>query len=153
MSRDREVNSSKLLGRWWALLTGVLAVALAVHFAIASCIWMQTIAHDWTHFAPSGALAVYWPDWFVPLVLGGLAVACVVLSVARRRAGRRMLAVTVLAAVAFFAVDVRFKRYQFSVGVATKEYWDSGGPKHVYYTWWWFNDRWLRTSYRRRRAA
>lgn len=36
------------------------------------------------------------------------------------------------------------QRYQISVDIATKEYWDRGGRAHEYVTWWWYNDRWFR---------
>jgi hypothetical protein len=58
-------------------------------------------------------------------------------------AARRGVLLTLIAALAFLWGDVHFRRYQISVGVATKEYWERGGRKHEYFTWWWLNDRWF----------
>src|SRR5688500_5920905 len=153
MSRKANESSPSISSSIWAWLAGVFSALLAVHFGVAGCFWMKALAHDRARFAPSSVLAVYWPDWFVPLLLLSLSVACLILSIARSRATKRVLILTVLAAVTFFSVDVSLGRYQFSVGIATKSYWDSGGPEHVYYTWWWFNDRWFRASYWEARSA
>jgi hypothetical protein len=39
---------------------------------------------------------------------------------------------------------VTHQRSQIQVGIAPIEYWQNGGSRHTYFTWWWFEDAWLR---------
>jgi hypothetical protein len=132
------------------VLAALLSLILVAHFAFSSYIWVQVIAHDWSRF---NVLVIYWPDWFVPLLLMGLALWSVVRLISRSpltrkrlAAANRMAVLTIVTTCCFFAVDVCLGRYQVSIDIATKEYWDGGGAEHVYYTWWWFNDRWVHAS-------
>jgi hypothetical protein len=149
-------RSLKTFRGWFELVRCVLWIALVANFAFASYVWVLTVAHDWTRFKPSSALAVYWPDWFIPVLLFGLAATSLVLSIGlggrpippnRFAAAKRLAIIAVISACFFFGVDTYFGRYQYSVDIATVEYWDGGGAEHVYYTWWWFNDRWFHSSY------
>jgi hypothetical protein len=67
-----------------------------------------------------------------------------VLALQGRTIARYGAPLLLFASIALFWVDVHFERYDISVDIATKEYWDGGGWEHYYTTWWWYNDRWFR---------
>lgn len=60
-----------------------------------------------------------------------------------RAVARRGAIFVLIAAIAFFVIDVHFGSWQLSTTLATREYWESGGTRHDYFTWWWYNDRWF----------
>lgn len=64
-----------------------------------------------------------------------------VLALRGRKIARYGVLLLLFASIALFWVDVHFERYEVSVDIATKEYWDGGGWEHYYTTWWWYNDR------------
>jgi hypothetical protein len=65
------------------------------------------------------------------------------LALKRRREAGRLAVVIVLASAAFFWTDIHFERWQFRIGIATRDYWENGGKSEHYHTWWWYNDQWF----------
>lgn len=132
---------------WLGYLTLIAAVPL-VHFAISVGIWLMwwgaTLRNPWLRprfFEEVSREALF----FAPaLCLFILSAAAFRLALKRRRAAWRVLLVIALSSGAFFWTDVHFQRYQVSIDIATKEYWDNGGMAHHYFTWWWYNDLWFR---------
>lgn len=61
---------------------------------------------------------------------------------------RRFVTVSTIAiyliSACLFWYDVANKRAQLQVGIATVEYWQNGGSRFTYLTWWWYNDGWFR---------
>jgi hypothetical protein len=132
----------------WFGFSSLIAAVPLIHFALSVGLWLMAwgatllnpwmrprffdeVSRDFLFFAPALCLFV-------------LSAAAYWLALKRRRAAWRVLLIIGLSAVAFFWTDVHFQRYQLSVGVATKEYWDNGGKARLYFTWWWYNDLWFR---------
>lgn len=131
----------------WFGRSALFAAIPLIHFAISVCIWLLwSSAYLWNSllrprfFEDIGRGYTYYAPAFCLLALS---IAAYVLALKRRRAAWRLLLIVTLSAGAFFWTDVHFERYQVSIDVATQEYWDSGGHAHLYFTWWWYNDRWF----------
>lgn len=127
--------------RWlrWPVL---VAACLAVHFACSVGLWMLWLYR----YSANHHLASFWQELrfqgsrCVPAVLLLLlSVLCLVAAIRGREAAHRLLWILVLASMAFFALDVIFNRCQIVVGIATREYWESGGRRDFYFTWWWYD--------------
>jgi hypothetical protein len=129
--------------RWFAWPTLVSGVLFA-HFLVAAGLWWVWLAgilrnpHMRGTFVPS--LRVSAPAFVLCAVSG----VVLVLALRGRAVARRGVLLVLIASLALFCIDVHFQRYQISVDIATKGYWDRGGRAHEYVTWWWYNDRWFR---------
>lgn len=132
--------------RWFAWPT-VVSVALLAHFlvSVGMCLfWFFGIVRN-----------PYMMDEFLPslnqsapaCLLCGLSAVVLVLALRGRQVARLGVLVLLITSLAFFWADVHFDRYQISVDIATREYWDSGGSAHEYLTWWWYNDRWFHSRH------
>ena len=132
---------------WFGLDAMAAALPLS-HFALSVGVWLLFFG------------ATLYNPLYRPQFLGdvadqatffGPALMLLVVSVAayssavrrRRRVALRLTAIAAIAAGLFFWADVAFGRWQISVDIATREYWDAGNPAHQYFTWWWYNDRWF----------
>lgn len=76
-------------------------------------------------------------------VLCGLSAVTLALALHNHAVARRGAIFVLIAAIAFFVIDVHFRNWQLYTTLATREYWESGGTRHNYFTWWWYNDRWF----------
>lgn len=128
----------------WVAWPTFLSAALFTHFMASVGIWMfwfvgilrnpymgSELLRSLLQSAPAFLLCASSAVWLV-LALRGRPIA------------RRGAILLLIVSVAWFWADVHFQRYQFSVDIATKNYWDSGGYAHYYLNWWWYNDRWFR---------
>ena len=132
----------------WLGPTTLLAAVPLLHFAISVGLWVmwwvRTLLNPWMrprHFSEASIPLTCFASAFCLLVLS---VITQWLALKRRRIAWRLLLVLVLIAVAVFWIDIHFHRYQISVDIASREYWDHGGLAHYYFTWWWYNDLWFR---------
>ena len=128
--------------RWFAWPTMLAGVMLA-HFGVSVGIWAQWIVGLLRNpYLRSELFPSAWSS--VPaIVLCSLSGLLFVLALRGRPVARRGVLLLVAAAVAFFLVDVCLDRWQIWVSTATVEYWNAGGRRHEYFTWWWYNDRWF----------
>lgn len=122
----------------------LLSAILLVHFVGSAGIWLRWFI---------GILGnPVMQDEFLPsliqsapaFLLCGLSAVLLALALHSRKVARWGALLLLSASIMLFLVDVHFQRYQISVDIATKEYWDNGGFEHHYFTWWWYNDRWFR---------
>ena len=144
--------------RWTVarMISAILFFAFMVHYSAGTNAWFQWIWAERVYMRSLADLGDFWDTLFAP------AFQCVLLLVAAfiglfetLCAFRRAcvwLGILVLGSISAFAIDATFVRYQYSVDVATKEYWDGGSFCHVYYTWWWYNDRWFGVPWYRDRG-
>jgi hypothetical protein len=126
--------------RWFAWPT-LLSGVLFGHFLMSIGIWVLWL----TGILRDSDRRNEFMPWMVAaapaFLLFTLSAIVLVLALRGRAIARVAVLVVLLASVALFWFDIRFKRYQISVDIATKEYWASGGRAHEYFTWWWYNDR------------
>lgn len=139
---DYSSTSSTRL-RWFGWPT-ILAGALLAHFAISTAVWILWFGGMLANPDMRDAFLPSLPEAAPAFVLCALCAALFVLALRGRALARRGAVFAAVASAAFFWTDVSFQRYQISVDIATKEYWDGGGKAHAYFTWWWYNDRWFR---------
>lgn len=128
--------------RWFAWPT-LLSAALLAHFLVSVGIWLfwfVAILHNPYVYARDEVLSSLLSS-ATAFLLCVSSVAVLVLALRDRPAARRGVLILLIASLAFFWTDVHFQRYQISMDIATKDYWDSGGSAHCYFTWWWYNDR------------
>ena len=128
-------------------LYAVTFVVLVLHYSAGANIWAQSIRSDRDYMASLGGYGQFWVDVFAPALQCVVLLIVAAIGLLKTLCGYRRvtvwLAVLFLGSVSSFAADATFCRYQYSVDIATKEYWAAGGFSHVYYTWWWYNDHWL----------
>jgi hypothetical protein len=134
-------------------LYAVTFLALVLHYSDGANAWAQSIWSDREYMASLGVYGKFWDDVFVPAVQCALLLIAASIGLLKTLWGCRRvvvwLGIVLLGSVSAFAVDATFCRYQYSVDIATKEYWAAGGFSHVYYTWWWYNDHWLKVPWYR----
>ena len=115
--------------RWFAWPT-LLSAALLAHFLVSAGIWL---------FWFVGILRnPYMRDQFIPsllpsvpaFVLCGLAGALFALALRNRAVARRGVLFLLIAASAFFLIDVYFGNWQIHTFFATTDYWNAGGKRH-----------------------
>lgn len=144
LTRMNATNSFTLRPRLrWPAWPTLLSAALLVHFMISSAVWLLWFVgilrnpdmRD--HFIPS--LQPSAPAF----VFCGLSAVSLSLALRGHRAARRAALFVLAATVTLFIIDAHFEHWQLHTFIASKEYWAAGGKKHDYFTWWWFNDRWL----------
>lgn len=124
---------------WIAIAFAALAV---LHFSISSLFWITSAL---SNRSLRDTLGPAWP------CAGLLAISMVslLLAVKRSRSAGWVLCLLLLASAVGFWRDIIGRNYQLHVFIATTEYWEKGGKEHVYYTWWWYNDRWFRSAWPR----
>ncbi len=126
--------------KWPSLISG----ALLIHFLLSAGIWTIWLAGILRNPNMRDGFQTSLVQSGPAFLLCGLAAAVFIFALRLRKIARRGAIVLLSASIVFFWLDVHFQRYQISVDIATKEYWDGGGKEHHYFTWWWYNDRWLR---------
>jgi hypothetical protein len=136
------INSFTLRPRLhWLAWPTLLSAALLAHFLISAGVWLVWLV---------GILLN--PDMrsdFIPslqpsapaFIFCGLSAVSLSLALRGHPAARRAALFVFAAAVALFMIDAYFGHWQLHTFIATKEYWDAGGRKHDYFTWWWYDDR------------
>ncbi|HYE17621.1 MAG TPA: hypothetical protein VEA69_04210 [Tepidisphaeraceae bacterium] len=126
--------------RWFAWPT-LLSAAMLAHFLVSAGIWAMYLG-AWRDRWARGVLLPVLREALPAVAWCGMSAAALVLSLRGHPIARRGALFVPVSAIALFAIDVYFRRYQIAV-FATVEYWEKGGRGHVYFTWWWFNDRWF----------
>ena len=121
-----------------------LSLLAVVHFGASLCFWSigglivirtgSTVA-AWLMLAWGAAPA---------MILFGVSIANVIRSIRKRRFATITMIGIYLISACLFCYDVSNERAQLQVGIATADYWENGGSKNMYFTWWWFNDGWFR---------
>jgi hypothetical protein len=147
MSPTRTYAPSRVRWTWTRFVVALALAASATHFGIAIVDWIQLL-----HFELADSTVEWtselWVDSLAPVaqcaLFAAISICALVESVLRYRRTLVWFAILCLGAAGAFFVDLRFSRFQISVDVATKEYWEQGGAAHYYCTWWWYNDRWVK---------
>jgi len=135
-------------GTWsrWRIASVGFFGCLIAHYGLSTVAWALTITREVQDGLRLDLLDLYL-YLFAPAAQAVLIlIACCLAFLEAVRRFRRSIAWTgiiLAASIASFSVDVAFERYQIAVCMATKSYWESGGAQHLYYTWWWYNDRWF----------
>ena len=131
----------------WLGWSALLSAVPLVHYAVSVGIWARYFVGVLCNPYPPprfvDELLFQAPYCASAMVLFLLSLAAYVLALKKRRAAWRLLIVIAVSTVVLLWIDVHFGRYQISIDIATVEYWENGGRKHEYFTWWWLNDRWL----------
>ena len=127
----------------WLPCSTVLSAVLLTHFLMSVGTWMQWFVGILRNPYMRDGFVHYLLPAAPAFVLCGLSIGVFLLALRGSGIARRWLVLQIVFAIAFFATDIYFQRYQIEVGIATRDYWDNGGYKHHYFTWWWFNDRWF----------
>jgi hypothetical protein len=127
----------------WIAWPTLLSVPFLIHYTLSAGLWTMWIVGCLRNpsmrdevipsLHPSASAYLLWCS----------SAALFVAALKGWRGAWRGVLILLLSTVAFFVTDVCFDRYQISICIATKEYWDNGGVANYYFTWWWFNDRWL----------
>jgi len=122
----------------------VFSLFAVIHFGFSLCFWSigglivirtgPTLA-AWLMLASGAAPAI---------ILFGVSIANIIRSIRKRRFATVTIVGIYVISACLFWYDVANERAQLQVGIATAEYWDNGGSKNTYFTWWWFNDGWFR---------
>jgi hypothetical protein len=122
----------------WLGWSTLLASVPLIHFALSVGVWFMWWGPTQFRFLHEARKQFM---FFAPaLVLFASSAAAFYLALKRKPAALRLLAITLLAAIAFFWIDVHFHRYQVNVEFATDAYRNNGGRAHYYFTWWWYDD-------------
>jgi len=131
---------------WRRYSVVVVFGGITAHYALPFVLWLGNLriaVRDASGAVPSDCYLLVLAPLAQCALLLSTAVVALVEAVRTFRRWLAWLVILLAASAANFAVDVAFERYQFSICMATKEYWDAGGPSHIYTTWWWYNDRWF----------
>ena len=129
--------------RWFAWPT-LLSAVLFAHFSVSVGIWFVWFVGILHNPYMRKKFILFLLPSAPAFVLCGLCAVLLVLALRGRSVARRGVLFVLIASLAFFWTDIHFQLWQVSVDNATKEYWDSGGYEHDYFTWWWCDDRWFR---------
>ena len=132
---------------YWLRPTTIAAALLVFHFLESFYLWgyyfitmgeNPTRRHDiLPNIRGNGSQLI------TLIVLFGFSVVSLITALRGYRWTLRLLLITLFASLAAFAYDVKHQRWQLHTFIATQDYWDAGGREHDYFTWWWYNDRWL----------
>ena len=133
--------------RWFSALSIASALFLW-HFLVSCGMWglfLVGLARnpDMRHLLPQTLIADA-SLLATLLLLLALSITSLITAIHRHRLARLLLLITLGASITSFAYDITRRRYQIHVFIATKDYWDAGGKRYDYFTWWWYNDRWFR---------
>ena len=118
-----------------------MSAALFGHFLVSVGTWALFFVGILRNPDMRHVLVPWLVDSWPAFLLFLLSAILLVLALRGRAIARGGVLLVLVASIGLFWFDVHFKRYQISVDIATKEYWDSGGRTHEYFTWWWYNDR------------
>lgn len=121
----------------------LLSLLLVIHFCGSLLIWFIVCARCHPPFTLSEWLEFLWPATSA-VVLFSLSVIVLFRSVRESRFSTISALFLCLLSASVSWYDVTHERAQIKVSIATKEYWEDGGSENTYFTWWWFNDAWLR---------
>ena len=131
----------------WFGWPSIVASFAVWHYYISVTIWVFAGVME-AHLFRMRRLefVTYFLPYYAPaVVLMLLSCAAYYLALNRRESAWRVIALLAIATVAFFCLDVIFGRYQESYVVDTIfDYSRNSRWTHVYYTWFWFDDRILR---------
>ncbi len=122
----------------------LLSLFAVLHFSVSMLCWSFAVPIGVSfRFGPSDWAIVLWEA--TPAILFLLfSIVSLVRSYRRKRFALTIIGLVYVASIVSFCYDVAMERSQMQVGIATAEYWNSGGSKNTYFTWWWYNDSWLR---------
>ena len=91
----------------------------------------------------AGWLRILWQA-FPAIALFLWSIFCLIRSSRQKKLAIIMVTLLYVISGCAFWYDVAHERSQIQVGIATAEYWENGGAKNTYFTWWWYNDGWFR---------
>ena len=122
----------------------LLSLFAVLHFSGSMLFWSLGVCIGINlHFGPAAWASVLWGA--APAILLMLfSIVSLVRSYHRKRFASTMIGFVYVASILSFCYDVAMERSQMQVGIATAEYWNSGGSKNTYFTWWWYSDSWFR---------
>ena len=124
--------------------SGVLSSCLLLHFAFSLYCWLLGLRICISYGISLIETLTFLADGWPALLLFALSVGALRKSVRRKRFAMSASIGVLLLSIAAFCYDVSNENSQLQVNIATVEYWENGGWEHMYFTWYWFNDAWLR---------
>ena len=141
MAGDKINNDYTLRWMLRGWVWGVLLVAAVLHYIMSVAIWWIVLVR-WEVTGDDLPRALWEALPAGVLLLLSLS-SLVLFFISKFAAFKRMLVIVYAASVLFCAADVICDRHQISVCLASQEYWDKGGARRHYFTWWWLNDRYV----------